>query len=193
MGIAALPQSIDVAGVPYDIRTDYRDILRIMQAYDDPELRDAEKVYVTLYVLYRDFDEMPEECYTEAYAKAVKFLEAGVSKPDDKKRRNPKIVDWEQDAPMLFAALNKVAGREIRAAGEYMHWWTFWGLFMSIEEGLYSRVLQIRSKKANHKKLEKYEQEFWDENRDICQLRERLTSEEREAKAALEALLDGTE
>lgn len=71
---------------------------------------------------------------------------------------------------MIFAAINKVAGREVRAE-PYMHWWTFLGYFQSIDrDDLWGFVLTIRQKKAKHKKLEKHETEFYNANRAMCEL-----------------------
>ena len=38
-----LPHSIELNGEPYDIRTDFRAILDILQAMSDPELTEQEK------------------------------------------------------------------------------------------------------------------------------------------------------
>lgn len=35
-----------------------------------------------------------------------------------------KVMDWEQDEPILFPAINQVAGCEVRSV-PYIHWWTF--------------------------------------------------------------------
>lgn len=86
-------------------------------------------------------------------------------------------MDWEQDEPILFPAINKVAGIETRAT-QYIHWWTFSGYFMEIEDGTFSTVLGIRQKKAKGKKLEKWEQEFYRNNRRLCDIRKRYTEEE---------------
>ena len=87
------------------------------------------------------------------------------------------MLDWEQDESIIFPAINKVAGAETRSQS-YIHWWTFMGYFMEIEEGTFSMVLGIRQKKAKHKKLEKWEQEFYRNNKELCDLKKRYTEEE---------------
>ena len=163
--IGELPKSLEVGGEDWEIRSDYRNILRIFEALEDPELTDSDKLYVTLVRIYVDFDKMPQSYYQEAYEKASKFMECH-DRSDDKK--NPKIISWEKDEHMIFPAINAVAGCEVRAV-EYMHWWTFLGYFESVDnESLWSFVLSIRQKRARGKKLEKHEQEFFSKNQKLC-------------------------
>ena len=60
---------------------------------------------------------------------------------------------------------------------------------MEIQEGVFSHVLSLRQKKASGKKLEKWERDFWNANKDICELKTKLTAEEQAAKDRLNALL----
>lgn len=183
--IGSLPTALTINDEDYSIRTDFRDVLNIIAAFGDPELEPEEKVYVCLFILYEDFESIPPDDYEAAYKEAIDFIDCGMM-PDE--RKSPRTMDWEQDAPILFPAVNKVAGREVRAT-RYLHWWTFMGYFMEISEGVFSNVLNIRRKKAKGKKLEKHEREFWAANKDICVLRPKLTEEEQAAKDQLEAML----
>lgn len=183
--IGQLPQFLEVNGQQYAIRSDYRDVLKILCAFSDPELEDGEKVFVCLYVLYEDFEDMPKEDHEAALKAALAFIDNGASE-DSKK--SPRIMDWEQDANLLFPAINKVAGCEVRSC-EYVHWWTFVGYYMEITDGVFSNILSLRMKKAKGKKLEKWEQEFWNANKAACVLATKLTAEEQAEKDRLNALL----
>ena len=183
--IGELPKSLSVNNIEYDIRSDFRDILKIVCAFNDPELENEEKIYVCLCILYEDFDIIPKSDYEAAFKVALDFIDAG-AKGDNKK--SPRTMDWEQDENIMFPALNKVAGFETRTA-DYVHWWTFVGYFMEISEGVFSHVLSLRGKKAKNKKLEKWEREYWQANKDICVLKPKLTAEEQEAKDRLNAML----
>ena len=46
--LGCLSRTLDVNGKRYDIRTDFRSILRVIAAFNDDELSDAEKLYVCL-------------------------------------------------------------------------------------------------------------------------------------------------
>lgn len=186
--IGCLPEALTVGGVERKIRTDFRDILNILTAFSDPDLEGGEKVFVCLYILYPDFENIPSEDYEDAYKQAAWFIDCGGDLTDDGKR-NPRLVDWEQDERLLFPAINAVAGCEVRTQ-KHLHWWTFMGYFMELREGTYAQVLQLRQKRAKGKKLEKWEQEFWRSNKDICVIRKKYTEEEREEQARLKALLD---
>ena len=91
------------------------------------------------------------------------------------------MIDWKQDANLLFPAINKVAGFEVREIA-YMHWWTFLGLFGEVGEGLFSAVMNIRQKKAQGKTLEKYEAEFYRKNKHLIDIK---TPEDIEAEEEL--------
>lgn len=176
--IGGLPESLTVGGLEYGIATDYRDIMIIMEAYNDPNLTHEEAVIVTLKFLYDDFDSIPFEKRQEAAEQAIWFLDCG--QIEDNKKSTKKLIDWEQDQPILFPAINKVAGRETRSV-KYMHWWTFMGYFMEIGgDGLFSQVLAIRQKMSKGKKLEKWEQEFYRNNKALCDIKTRYTQEEQE-------------
>ena len=174
--IGVLPQSLPIGGVEYPIETDYRNILIFLSACNDPDLSAGEKLLILMKRLYRDsFEKIPQEHMEEAILQAKWFVDCGQGE-DDKKPAG-KVMDWEQDEPLLFPAINKVAGMETRAAS-YIHWWTFMGYFMEIEEGTFSAVLGIRQKKVKGKKLEKWEQEFYRNNRKLCDVKKRYTEEE---------------
>ena len=163
--IGALPKSLKIGEKEWEIRSDYRNILRIFEALEDENLKDTEKLYITLDRMFVDFKNMSQKDYEEAYIKASKFME-GHERQDEK--TNPKLINWEKDEHMIFPAINAVAGCEVRAV-EYMHWWTFLGYFESVDnESLWSFVLSIRQKRAKGKKLEKHEQEFFKKNQALC-------------------------
>lgn len=178
----SLPKALNVGGKDYPIRYQFGAVLDVLSAYGDPDLDDDEKVEVLLTILYPDFQEIPQENFLEAVQKACEFIDCG--QKDDGKTK-PRLVDWEQDADIIIPAINNVAGMEVRANPE-LHWWTFWGFFMSIGDSLFSSVLHIRSKKANRKKLEKREEEFYRENRYLIDMK---TPETEKIKAEKESIL----
>lgn len=87
-------------------------------------------------------------------------------------------MDWEQDQAIIFPAINKVAGYEVRNPDKYLHWWSFLGMFGEIGEGLYSQVMSIRSKMAKGKKLDKTDKEFYNEHKELIDIKVKLTAEE---------------
>lgn len=165
--LGQLPKTLTVKGRPYSIRTDFRDILRVIAAFQDDQLTDAEKAYICLRNIYTEYQTLPEDAIEEAYRAAVGFIDYGIRE----NRPSPRVMDWEHDEPVLFPAINKVAGFETREA-PYIHWWTFQGYFQGIDkDDTFGYVLMIRQKRAKHKKLEKWEQEFYNANRNLCDIK----------------------
>lgn len=181
-----LPTSIVINGTAFTIRTDYRVILDILIACADPDLNDYEKQEVMYNILYIDYEKIPLSDYQEACEKASCFIDCGATL--DGKKKSPRLIDWEQDAQLIIPAINKVAGKEIRAL-DYMHWWTFLSFFMEIGDGLFSQVLSIRQKKAKRKKLEKWEREFERENSELIKLNTKMSEKEKETIKNLEKWL----
>lgn len=186
--IGELPRAVSVNGTEYAVRTDFRDILKTIAAFSDPELEDNEKVYICLFIFYEDFESIPRNDYEMAFKAAIAFIDHSADEDPEDAKKVPHVMDWEQDEAIMFPAINKVAGFETRAA-EYVHWWTFMGYYMEISEGVFSNVLSIRLKKAKGKKLEKWEREFWNSNKSICTLREKLSEEEQAERDRINALL----
>lgn len=75
MQIVGIPKSLTVNGIKYVVRTDFRDILAVLSAFNDPELEDKEKVYICLLIIYRDFNSLPQKDYEEAFKAALDFIE----------------------------------------------------------------------------------------------------------------------
>ena len=175
-----LPMSLNVAGEEYPIRTDYRVILTIFAAFNDPNLDDREKITICLNCLYKV---IPDDC-EEAMKQAMWFID-GAELPGN--GSSARLMDWEQDEGMIFAAVNRVAGKEIRAV-EYLHWWTFLGFFYEIGEGRFATVVGIRSKMAKGKQLTKEERDLLRDNGDTIKLKTRYSDEEIEEQERLKAI-----
>ena len=178
------PTSLNIGGADYEIRTDYRAVLDLLTALNDEELTDADpqieaymKSRVILEIMFPQCDDIPEEYMLEALDRVVEFIDMGITE-DSKK---PKTMDWEQDAPILIPAINKVLNTEIRAQ-KYIHWWTFLGAYMEIGESLFSNIVLIRQKKAKGKKLDKWEQDFYKENKSLIDFKQKnqRSNEEKE-------------
>lgn len=193
--IGGLPETLTVGGREYPIRTDYRDVLQVLEAFSDEELEHIEKWIVAVYLLFEDFScaddvlDAIEDGFDlgEAVEQISWFLSVG--KPEEKDRDAP-LYDWKQDEQMIFAAVNKVAGREVREA-DYMHWWTISGYVNSVDkDDFWTFVISIRDKLNKKKKLEKNEREFLNKNRELVILEKRKTREEQELEMRYKALLN---
>lgn len=188
-----LPTSLEINGKEYAIRSDFRVVLDILSAMNDPDIlepgmtqeeQNQEKIMTMLQILYEDFDAIPPRNWKEAAEKASAFIDCGI-KNDGKAK--PRAMDWEQDASIIVPAVNKVYRDDVRSV-KYMHWWTFFGLYMEIGESTFSTVVSIRDKKRKGKKLEKWEQEYYKNNKSIIDLHQKSTQRSEAEKAELREL-----
>lgn len=162
-----LPTSLEIGGVGFSIRSDFRAILKILSCLSDPQYEPDEKQLIFLIIFYPNYKKIPSECYKEALEKAVDFIDMGMG---EETKKRPTTMDWAKDSALIIPAVNRVLGQEVRAL-DYMHWWTFLGAYMEIGgECLFSNVLNIRQKRAKGQKLEKYELDFYRENKSIIDL-----------------------
>lgn len=161
--LGQLPTTLDVNGTQWAVRPSYLNVFRIFSVFEADELTDQEKSLVFLRRMYVDFPSISPADYAAAYEAAMRFIEAG----EHKAKPSPRVIYWEKDEQMLFAAVNAAAGCEVRNQPD-MHWWTFLGHFQNIDaEGTYGTILRIRTKRKKHKKLEKYEKEFYQANTEL--------------------------
>lgn len=182
--IGELPQTLNIGGTEYEIRSDFRDVLRIYSAFEDNALSEQDKAFVCLVNIFPDYEEIPDEYLQQAIEKAYWFVGGGDMPQSEPEKQ--KMIDWHQDENILFPAINKAAGFIVRER-EYLHWWEFLGFFGEIGEGLFSTVMNIRQKKAQGKPLEKHEKEFYRKNRNLVNIK---TPEDIEAEEELNAVLD---
>ena len=163
-----LPTSIKLGDKEFAIREkgDFRLVLDCFNALDDEELSKEERIISCLIIFYEDLnsyedlDKLPD--IEEAVNEMNKFFNCGQI-DDIGKRVNYKLIDWDKDAQIISSAINKVAGFETRSCS-YIHWWTYMGYYIGIGESVLSTIVSIRNKIKSNKKLEKYEQEFRNEN-----------------------------
>lgn len=175
--IYELPTSVDIEGVEYKIRSDYRAILDICIALSDPDLDNGEKAIVALDIFYPGFDEMPAGQYEEAIKKCFWFINCGAE--EDQTRKAPKLMDWEQDFQYIVAPINRVMGKEIRSV-EYLHWWTFISSYYEIGDCLFAQIVRIRDMRARGKKLDKADREFYRRNKNLIDIKTTYITAEQE-------------
>ena len=173
-----LPTSLTVCGVEYEIRSDFRVILDVMEVLNDIELTDQERGYLTLVFMYPRFENMPPEHHQEAIRWCFWFINGGRHEEQGEKKP-PRLMDWEQDFSYIIAPVNRVIGHEIRA-DKYLHWWTFLSAYMEIGECTFAQIVHIRDQKRKGRSLDKSDQEWYLRNRDIVDLKQKYTSAEQE-------------
>lgn len=167
-----LPKEVNVENRAYAIRNggDWRVILDVIAALNDPELTAQEKAYTSLFIFYED-GKIPKNLQSAA-DEMMRFIDGGELR--DNSGKPLRLMDWEQDFPLIIAPINRVIGRDIRAQ-EYVHWWSFLSAYSEINDCTYTTVLSIRQKQAKGKKLEKWERDYAKEHPKLVKLRPHLS------------------
>ncbi len=177
-----LPKSVDIDGQSYEIRYDFRVILEIFEAINDVNLSDQDRAFAALQMFYVDFCKISD--YDAALEQLFTFIRGG--REAKSAQKEPKLVDWEQDFPIIAAPVNRVLGFDIRGVVydiEHntggLHWFTFLSAYMEIGDCLFSQVVSIRDKKARGKPLAKTDREFYRKNRELIDFETNYTDAEK--------------
>lgn len=180
----SLPTEAAIGSATYTIHTDFRDILEIFSYLSDPELPEFIRWQIALALFYEQ--PVPQKDQQQAMEYLTWFINGGTQLPD---KPGPKLLDWQQDAAIIVADVNKVAGQEIRAL-PFVHWWTFLSWFHAVGEGQLSTVVAIRDKLARGKKLEDWEKEYYREHKQRVDIQRRQSKQELLEKQHLQQLLN---
>lgn len=178
-----LPTSVTINGQDFPVRYDFRVIMDIFEAINDPDMDNQERVIAILAMFYPDYDRITD--YETATKELFKFINGG--EESTAQRKHTKLVDWQQDYRLIIAPINRVLGQETRSI-HYdaktntggLHWWTFLSAYYEIGDCLFAQVVRIRDKKEKRKKLDKSEQEFYRKNRDIIDIKTKYSKTEEE-------------
>ena len=113
-----LPDALEVSGAPYAIRTDYRCALDALAALNDVELDEREKALCVLCVLYEDPFAAAASDMREALERGLWYLNGG-EESGGESRKSPRLMDWEQDFPLIVPPVSRVLGRDDKDEREW--------------------------------------------------------------------------
>lgn len=179
----SLPYTIKIHGEEYNIRDkcDYRVILDVIEVLSAPDLDDQEKLQCALCIFLEKGEVYKLNDPNVAVAEMMKIINLGKDADEnDNEQKKPPLMNWQHDFPILAPPISRVLGYDIRMPEKFTHWYTLVGAYSEIGECTFSTVITIRKKKQNGKRLEKYEEAFYRENKDLVDLptSTQLTSEE---------------
>ena len=167
-----LPNEIEIGGLAFPVRTDFRVILEIFVMLDDPDLTDADKTEALLRMFYSERPSDPDTAL-QAFTDFVDPRHGSQGK-----KPSGRLIDWSQDFDLMVAPINHILGFECRAA-DYLHWRTFLSAYLEIPpESVFARVLRIREKLRTGKKLEKNERSWYHKNRELVHLKPKFSRDE---------------
>lgn len=176
-----LPIAVEIGGKQFAIRNecDYRVVLDVIEALNDEELPMENRMHCALFIFYEDLKGCTD--MQAAAQEMMKIINLGEDCEEEKEEtQKPKLMDWGQDFQQLAPPISRVLGYSVRSAKQYTHWWDFVGAYMEIGECTFATIVSIRSKRMKGKPLEKWEQDFYKENKKLIDLKQNLTEEEKE-------------
>lgn len=167
-----LPTAVRIGEEVHPINTDFRTALRIMTAFECPQLTSSEKQIIMLTNLYQG--KIPEDLET-ACRQAVKFLNGGEetaeSEEEPTENNLGRLYSFSKDAKFIFAAISQTHGVDVDSI-PHLHWWKFMAYFLDLSEScFFSRLVYLRRQKRTGK-WSKEEREWYYSIQDIADLPE---------------------
>ena len=144
---------------------------------NDNELADEEKVKCALFIFYEDISQIDD--FDTAIKEMFRIINGGEEQEENHEQK-PQLMVGEHDFPQLAPPISRVLGYDVRTPDKFTHWYSFLGGYQEIGECAFATLVSIRSKRAKGKKLEKWEQEFYQEHRKMVDLPKKLTQEEQD-------------
>jgi len=159
------PTKIKVNNKILNINSDFRNCIKIIEAFEDEELLDEEKYLILIKRLY--IDEVEQNDLQEAYIKGIKFLDLG---EENKNQEIPKrIYAFSKDSNYIYTGIRQSHNIDLNSI-EYLHWWNFVYLFMDIgQDCMFNQLIYYRKRK-NEGKLTKEERKLYLSMRKILDL-----------------------
>lgn len=152
-----LPQTIDVGGSFFRIKTDYRYFLRFREHLQekDAKLTDFDYMYV---------EEKPAS-RLEGLRKLVEFMNPPQELPRNTGRGKAEIVlDYEIDAPYIYAAFYEQYHIDLLKAP--LHWYQFQALIRGLHDTELNNIINARlykpsGKRGEYEKARQKQHEAW--------------------------------
>ncbi|WP_312059641.1 Gp15 family bacteriophage protein [Anaerotignum sp.] len=171
--ISGLPTAIMVGGQVCRIDASYHTCLKIIMAFEDITLTNAEKAMVMIDLLYID----KPASFNSAFEKGIQFLDCGEAGRGDVEEPTDRKYSFSHDEKYIFSGVNRVLNGRL-STGEFVHWWEFVMAFMELpEDCIMSRIIYFRTRFAKGK-LTKEEKRMYYENRSMFELPLDLSADE---------------
>lgn len=161
------PTKIKVKDKILKINSDFRNCIKIIQAFEDDELYDEEKYLILIKRLY--VDEVNEEDLEEAIMKGIKFLDLGEESKDTDEKPSKRLYSFIKDDNYIYTGIRQSHNIDLNSI-EYLHWWNFVYLFLDIgQDCMFNQLVYYRQRK-NEGKLTKDEKKLYVSMRKILDL-----------------------
>lgn len=160
------PTKINVNNKILSINSDFRNCIKIIEAFEDDDLFDEEKYLILIKRLY--VDEIEDEDLQEAIIKGIKFLDLG-EENEDSEENVKRLYSFAKDDNYIYTGIRQSHNIDLNSI-EYLHWWNFVYLFLDIgQECMFNQLVYYRKRK-NEGKLTREEKKVYISMRKILDL-----------------------
>ena len=161
------PTKIKVNNKILKINSDFRNCIKIIQAFEDDDLFDEEKYLILIKTLY--IDEVDTEDIEEAIIKGIEFLDLGEENNDNDSSTSKRLYSFIKDDNYIDTGSRQSHNIDLNSI-EYLHWWNFVYLFLDIgQDCMFNQLIYYRQRK-NEGKLTKDEKKVYMSMRKILDL-----------------------
>lgn len=168
------PTKININNKILKINSDFRNCIKIIEAFEDEDLLDEEKYLVLVKRLY--VDKVDDEDLQEAIIKGIKFLDLG-EKNEDNEENIKRLYSFSKDDNYIYTGIRQSHNIDLNSI-EYLHWWNFVFLFLDIgQDCIFNQLIYYRKRK-NDGKLTKEEKKVYISMRKILDLDYDIDDEE---------------
>lgn len=170
------PTKINVNNKVLRINSDFRNCIKIIEAFEDDDLFDEEKYLILIRRLY--IDEVKEEDLEQAIIKGIKFLDLG-EENENNEENVKRLYSFSKDDSYIYTGIRQSHNIDLNSI-EYLHWWNFVYLFLDIGQDCMFNQLVYYRKRKNEGKLTKDEKKVYISMRKILDLDYEEEDEENE-------------
>ncbi|EDT26136.1 MULTISPECIES: bacteriophage Gp15 family protein [Clostridium] len=194
--IDLVPEEVEINGVKYKIRSDFRTSILFELLMQDNDIEDELKLQQALKLYFPKLP--PTEDFEEALKKIIWFYgggreekEVNSKKNNSSSRKEKNIYSFEYDDEYIYSAFlsqYKVDLQDI----DYLHWWKFKAMFKGLtEENTIVKIMKYRSIDLNSIK-DKEERKFYKEMQELYALPNiKNKAEDEKLRAIEDALMEG--
>lgn len=159
----ALPHTFKFDNDEYEVRTSFRNWIKLSLLYDDKTLSEEDKIPVALQLVFQDVNKLSEAIkenkinLVDVFKAINKFFNCG-SENKEESKNNDKYFDFKQDWDYIYSAF--MQQYKIDLNEEKLHWFKFMSLFKGLSsETEFLKIVGYRSVDLN--KVPKEQRKFY--------------------------------
>ena len=161
------PTKIKINNKILRIDSDFRNCIKIIEAFEDDELFEDEKYLILVKRLY--LDDVEDKDLDEAIKKGIKFLDLGEESHEEETSISKRLYSFTKDDNYIYTGIRQSHNIDLNSI-KYLHWWKFVYFFLDMgQECMFNQLVYYRKRK-NEGKLTKDEKKVYISMRKILDL-----------------------